>query len=295
MIVSDFKLKHIIKIYLYTLFYSLLFLNITYTLNSNTIEPILVKYSLFPISNQAYTFISNYIYLYLFIPFINILIKSMNKKQCFALLLLTTIGWCIIPTFISKGITFSNLGLYIYLYMLGAFIRLDIFKFLSDKKLLMYLSILTVIFMSITISSILFPHNVSLIKAVKFQSINSPCIIIYSLFIFNYFKSLNIKYNKWINYAASSVLSIYLIHDNIFVRMYLWRKIVPFLDINSPYYLLINIGICLTIFIVCMFFDKVFNFFFGKSIEKFSALIGEKVTNIYNKVYFRIFERNNII
>ena len=78
-----------------------------------------------------------------------------------------------------------------------------------------------------------------------------------SVSIFISFIKMKEKNIKIINYISSSVLGVYLIHDNIIVRPILWK----FININSylgkKYFWIYEIGITLCIFFVCVFIDKI--------------------------------------
>ena len=110
-----------------------------------------------------------------------------------------------------------RLYIFIYMYVIGAWIRLGTFKFLSDKKLFSKLALFSLLFIGINIFLNFFSTPFDYMSAKKYFEMNSAFIIIFSIFFFNYFKSLNINYNKYINYISASVLSVYLIHDNIFI------------------------------------------------------------------------------
>lgn len=183
------------------------------------------------------------------------------------------------------GISCGNLGFFIYIYSLGAFIRLGILNFLFNKKLLKILLVFSILFISLYIMTYIIPNDyINMRKTCKYTNMNSPIIIILALYCFNYFKSLNIKHNKWINSIASSVFGVYLIHDNNFVRPYMWKRLVHFININSVYCIFNIIGICLIVFFVCILTDKIIKVFIEKHFEKISIYIDMKTANIYQKL-----------
>lgn len=61
--------------------------------------------------------------------------------------------------------------------------------------------------------------------------------------------------NKYINYIAGSAFGVYLIHDNLFFRQILWGHLGINSFYNSPYFILIIIGVVLGIYITCTFID----------------------------------------
>ncbi len=93
MINSSIKIKHAFRIYLYTLLYSLLFLGLSFLIGSHKVNSHILNISLFPLFGRNYWFISDYIILYLLIPFINSLIKTLNRTQLLNLILFLTVIW----------------------------------------------------------------------------------------------------------------------------------------------------------------------------------------------------------
>ena len=177
-----------------------------------------------------------------------------------------------------------RLYIFIYMYVIGAWIRLGTFKFLSDKKLFSKLALFSLLFIGINIFLNFFSTPFDYMSAKKYFEMNSAFIIIFSIFFFNYFKSLNINYNKYINYISASVLSVYLIHDNIFIRGYLWSRVVKFLDLNSVFYIVIAVIICISVYLLCVLVDKIFKQIVEKPVNKISDFLQNILTKLYEKI-----------
>lgn len=285
MINSEFKLKHIVKIYFYLLFYSLLFLILAFAIGSHEVPEKYFYRSIFPLIQNNYWFISNYIYLYFLTPFLNKFLKSLNKKEAFCLLTVLGTAFYIIPIFSKELIISGQLGCFIYIYCLGAFIRLNTFKNLCDNKLLKRLTIYSILFISFYKLSYIIPFDeIEQLKSSNYNEINSIFSLITAIYCFNFFNSLKIKYNKYINSIASSVLGIYLIHDNNFVRLYLWKKLAVLLNIDSIYYILIIILISLTVFLICLTAHKIIKYITEKHINKLANYLQDKLIPIYEKL-----------
>ena len=66
------------------------------------------------------------------------------------------------------------------------------------------------------------------------------------------FNSLKIPHSKIINLLASATFGVYLIHDNNFVRPFLWHKVFMNASFqNSPYLIPYSIGVILLVYVVC--------------------------------------------
>lgn len=68
-------------------------------------------------------------------------------------------------------------------------------------------------------------HEVALLRGS--YRVNAVFAIPMSVAAFGYFVTMPNFYNKYINIIASSVLGVYLIHENAFMRMIIWHHIFP--------------------------------------------------------------------
>jgi len=80
----------------------------------------------------------------------------------------------------------------------------------------------------------------------------SPLILMMTILIFNIFKNINIKNIKIINTVASTTFGIYLIHENIFLRDIIWKRIIQGPKYQDSPLLIINaiMGVLL-VFVIC--------------------------------------------
>lgn len=278
MINSGFKLKNFLNIYLKTLFYSVLFLLLSFLYGEHQLYMYLIKMSVFPAGKHAYWFVTTYLVLYLFIPYINVLIKTISKEKLLYLIILTSFLWIFAPELFNFEFLFSHLAIFIYFYLIGACIRLKYFDFLTNMRLLKILFTVSLIYLStLTLITVLKPEF-NFFQVMDSVKINSLATLFISLFLFNYFASLKIGYNKWINWIASSVFSVYLIHDNQILRPFLWHKLISWAGgikgiMLSEYFIFKMILIVIFVFAVCTIFDKCFYFVIKKPFESLSICI----------------------
>jgi len=95
------------------------------------------------------------------------------------------------------------------------------------------------------------------------------CIFIFLVFLKfskNDYKSKYIR--NIINFFSSSVFSVYLIHDNIYLRAILWKMIIISRFNTSIFISLIVIVFSLFIFIICTIIDKITWFQVKKYVDK---------------------------
>lgn len=102
-------------------------------------------------------------------------------------------------------------------------------------------------------------------------SYNNPFIIIQSICYFLFFSLLSIK-SRVINILSSTTLGVYLIHDNNFIREYLY-KILGFQNISYSSTILVKVLLCsLLIFSLCSIIEllrkAIFKFLFNRKFSQ---------------------------
>ena len=106
-------------------------------------------------------------------------------------------------------------------------------------------------------------------EATRFAQINSAIVFGGAVYTFLFFKN-NINFSsKVINFLSSSTLGVYLIHDNPYIRGWVWNKISPGKAYMSSNMILVHaVAKILIIFIICTIIDKIRIFVFEKPIDK---------------------------
>ena len=289
MINSKFTLRKLLVLGGEVYFYSVIFLLI-FKIFLPPVEPITLEnigIYLLPISHSAYWFVTAYIVLMLLSPFLNKFIKSLSKKNFIRLLLLCIVLWSIFPTFtptfmdagapmfVGYSFQFVPILWFVVLYFIGSFIRLhfDIDK-LSFKKLIAIFSLSMIITYVasciIGYYDIIYPLSQNLhmwvgypIEAVDDGILymapaleNKLFVLIASTTLFLIFLKRKEFSNKYINYIAGSAFGVYLIHDNLIVRHYLWKTILNTSSYyNSSNLILFAIAALVLIYVACTGID----------------------------------------
>lgn len=189
----------------------------------------------FPLAYNQYWFITVYLYLLFLTPFINKFLIGLSKENYNKLLIVLTIIFVVIPTiFYSNGLIGSTqtpigLLLFVYIYMIGGYIKIYGLKYFENKKLrniilicLGYILIIAIVLIGKKIEqknifwSNLFGY---------YREMNSLFILIPSIALFYLFKEWKLKYNRVINYFASISFAVYLFHESNFMRYRLWHNV----------------------------------------------------------------------
>ena len=174
----------------------------------------------------GYWFINAYVGLMMLVPFLNAMIKNMDKKNHLLCIIVLIMMSSFLPTYMHIPTYVGWLGLFVVLYLIAAYFRLYGVPSYKIKSIMLALSLVLLgTIGSICITSrycaILKPFMYSLL--IDRQAL--PIIII-SVLIFAVFVRLHVSYSKIINYAAASTLGVYLFHEHPLMRDFIWQKVL---------------------------------------------------------------------
>lgn len=282
---TKFKLKKLISLnnasWFYRVFFMILFLGIGY------IEVGKVEFlqMIFPIDFSAYWFVKTYLLLYCFSPFLNILIEHLSKKKFQILLCVSFMIFSVLPT-ISMQMIYYNAGgfsltTFVLLYLLGAYYRnypiekSRIFSVNTRRKNQLIFFLLFIVFF--IVNYLFFHLGTSMLGTGEITSYlgntillsnfsyDNPLVVIGALMYFFWFGTIHIK-SKWINKISSLTLGIYLIHENPYIKGYLYSKLGFTTDkIYTGLKIFIKIFACaILIFIVCAIIEWIRQWIFKK-------------------------------
>lgn len=211
--------------------------------------------SVFPICSGAFWFITIYLIVYVLSPYINQIIRNVDKEKYKALLMFLFIIWSVIPSFVNPGWEFTNTGWMIYMYLLGAYFRKfpevwencrvkPVLFFTGAYAVLMYLTFLW----DDKVEAVVYHQSLA-------QKHTIP-IVICSVALFVLFKNINIGQRIVINKIAASTFGVYLIHENPVLNDLLWTEWLKvntyFGSENFGWYAL---GTIVLVYVVCTLID----------------------------------------
>lgn len=246
LIKSNFNIKRIIKLIFQVWFYSTFLLS-GYVFFKGLPSEEILRSSIFPITYGTFWFITIYIGIYFLSPFINKFINSTSKKNMQKLLIIFLFLFSILQN--DKGVSrfLGDLEWFIFLYMLGAYIRIYDFPKLTKKHInigcIFGISLNIIRIIIITYSSKLDLNNFS--KITQISRMNNILVTWISVCIFLFFKNSDLKANKIINLFGKTSFAVYLIHDNLFKKI-LWKNVLKVEDfyLAEPYLLILHIIGC---------------------------------------------------
>lgn len=236
-----------------------------------------------PIKSIADGFISCFIAFYLAIPFLNILVQNMTKRQhqlliCLCLFIYTFIG--MIPIFKLK---MNYVSWFCVLYFIASYIRLHTTDGLISAKKWGGYATLSILLCMLSVLSLLY---ISTIKGHLYNihffvsDSNKILALLTSVTTFMWFKNMKINYSKWINTIASSMFGVLLIHANSnTMRQWLWKDTLQNANhYGDEHYILYAILCVLIVFITCMIIDLIRI----HTIEKYTFKLIDKILKKYS-------------
>lgn len=282
-------LKLLFEIYFYKIVFSCIFWLTQY--ETFSVKSLLL--TLLPFKNIEHNFTGCFLLFYLFIPFINILIKNLSEKQHISLIIVLFLTYTVIGT--VKRVTFNYITWFSVVYIISAYIRLYPKKFFNSSKIIWFM--LASIFLSVAsvIGCIWISNKTNRNIAYYFVTdSNSFLPLITSVTAFLFFKNLKIKYNGLINAMGASTFGVLLIHaNNETMRKWLWTDLLKSTEHFSSDFMPLYAFICvIAIFIVCCIIDQLrikflekpfFNRLSGK-IQSLSASVICRLNNFADQI-----------
>lgn len=279
---SEFKLKKLLSLYFQVLFYSIVialaayFMQIEFKSSKRQI--------VFPITNREYWFVTTYLGLYCLTPYLNMAIQHLKKVQYKSLLMILTLFFSVIPTFMNANNWLGDGGAYgiawfIFLYLLGAYIR-NYYKDGMGRKIMVFYFVSVLI---IPFSKFLLKNHSELLYS--FNSLPALCASVFLFLTFCSIKVNNLKISNIINFFGGLTFGVYLIHNNRNISGYLWTKLQINLWLVEKNNIFIIILILLCVFIVCSIIEwirqQLFKMF---KINVLTEIIAEKLEVLFRKI-----------
>lgn len=254
-----FKLSRIVRTWTNTVFYSCVITIVFTALHLIPFNAATIGKSFFPLSADAYWFVTQFVGLLILSPFLAMMVRQLSCRQYIVLLIGGAfICLSIIPDFplgkrfyVAHG---NSIWSFAYLFLVAGFIKHHV-KRLSASLLLT--SVLLVTLCTLMSEIVLGYQNESLhLFWLNYNGL--PFVLTIAVFLL--FRQLQIPDNRFWNSLvklAPYTFGIYLIHDHLLVRDWLW-SVVPVYSYREGWsFPLIVIGLCIGIFLIGALIDSV--------------------------------------
>ena len=165
--------------------------------------------------------------------------------------------------------------------MLGGYIRLYGLKNEQSSKFYLAMSTtsLIVTFSLVVLYDFLgIKSNYFQSRAIHWYGVQTLTVLAISLFIFLSFKNMKIGYSNLINTLGGAAFGVYLIHDNYFLRQFLWKELFCNNKFASSNNLIIySIGAVYIVYIVCTAIELLRQEFFERYYMKLYDFVERKL------------------
>ena len=221
---------------------------------------------LFPVTSQTWYFLSDYLLLCLLIPFLNLALQMLTKKEYRVLLtiliLLMSVWATLLPmrpfsyvfeTFGYKNVLVGkNIFHFVFIYILGGYI--SFFARPRQKPNFLFLAGAAG---TVLVNYLLFTRLPGWFGyQTVAQQYSNPLIIANAVFLLLFFKDLHFR-SRLVNLLASTTLGVYALSEFRFVRTYLWQWIhFEKSDVGNVFKNVLAIGVsALAVFLACALID----------------------------------------
>lgn len=256
---KQISLRKFLKLMLWMYFYNIVIYIIFLLAGYETTSFLRILTLVMPIWGIRHNFTSCFIVFWLSIPFWNVLIHHLSRKQHQYLLILFFGVYSVFGTIPKFLIDFNYWTWFGIIYCAASYIRLYPSRVFDNKQLWMWLSFL---FILASYISVIVMGKIDGGKMYYFVSDSNkflPSAVAISTFL--WFKNMKIRQRKVINAIGGSTFGVLLIHANSdAMRQWLWRDCV---DCVGHYSLpigqlvLFSLSTCLSIFFACVLIDRI--------------------------------------
>lgn len=285
------RLRNIISMFFTVVFYSAGICILLQLIDPNLVTFGDIKDSFFPILKEQYWFYSSYLGVFLLSPIINFFVCKASAKQLYLSSLV--VFFFSLVTLETNAFNLNSgysVIWFLFLYLIGASMKKhDIPSRFSGKFCILTLSIA---FLCTWFPKILFPLTKSSFlsgHADYFISYTSPTVLLMAIAWLCLFSKLKFHkfLQKFISFFSSSAFSVYLIHDNRYIRKHFISSSFCFVNEYHPVILiLIVISSAVAILISCTLIDQLRIFLFRiLKIDKLSIFIERVIKIAINNGY----------
>ena len=270
---SDLRWNGILKIWMQTFFYSMVFLAISYLTGSSIGEKELGN-SFFPILGKQYWFVGIYIGLMFLAPFISLLTQCLNQK---GYLLLLGIMFVMNSQYLYGAIYggYDSLFWFSFLFLVGGYIK----KYGIPQKIVANKGVLLLL---VWFSFVAVAFVFNLPGGGKFVSSSYHGFMFFlsfSVFVFFAFTKMECKGTTLIVKGAPYCFGVYLIHANPFLHERIWAFFIP--DMYRCPMFIHCLFSSVVIFVVCVIIDKIRDSLFKFiHIPQLISLIAKKLPQV---------------
>lgn len=207
-----------------------------------------------PMIHNNYWFITNYLFLMLVAPYLSRMASTLSKSQYRNLLIVGAII-CFQYPFGRILLSSQQFLLFIYLYLVGGYIRRHVDRQMRTKEPALLFILLLLVMLSIALAKNMVYYPTSFhIFSMDYSGLVMPLAVA----VFLIFRNLTLP--RWLHRPVMAVaplsLSVYLIHEHPLVHGLLWDAARHYVEGHSYWRVLADVFVvCLSIYCLCLPID----------------------------------------
>lgn len=227
---STFTWQKLLKLYLQITFYAVIIYGIFCVTGHESLSAFKSAFKLFPVKSVTDGFTSCFMVFFLFIPFLNIFLDKLDKRQHKYLVILLLTVYTLLPTFLFK-VSFNYVTWFIAIYFLASYIRFYGLGWRMSHKAWGYMTLFLILTSSASVLGLFALNKYGYISHWApyyfISDSNKVLALAVSVSSFMWFKDLRIPYSRTINSIGATTFGVFLIHANSdAMRQWLWRDTV---------------------------------------------------------------------
>lgn len=255
----NFKLSRIVRTWVYAVFYSFFITIIFVSFHIIPFNIVTTVKSFFPISTDAYWFVTQFLGLLILSPFLALIARKLSYRQYLYLLIGGAfICLSIIPDFplgkryyVAHG---NSIWSFAYLFFVSGFIKHHV----REQSIARLLTMLFLVIILVLVCEVIGGYQQGFLHLFWMNYNGLPFVL--SVLVFMLIRQMTVPSNCFWNLlvrVAPYTFGVYLVHDHLLMREWLWKIVSLTSQCDKLTFPLIVIGLCLTIFAICVFIDAV--------------------------------------
>lgn len=221
MCMSQITIKKLLKLVLQIEFYNIILYFIFVFSGYSRFSLLSFTMAILPVKQIGGDFTSAFIIFYLFIPFLNILLRHLDMRMHIRLITLCLFLYTILGTVPKISVQMNYVSWFIVVYFIASFVRLYSVPLFINTRIW---GIMTVFSLIVSVCSIVFCLYFGLFEYYFISDSNKILAVITAFCAFMFFNNVEIKSNTVINTIASASFGVLLIHANSdTMRTWLWN------------------------------------------------------------------------
>lgn len=301
---GTFRYERVVTLWFQVIFYTLGSLLLVVMFSPQIVHFNNVLNSFFPVLTVQYWYVTAYVGLFFFIPFLNILGHRLTKIQFQYLLITVFVLFSVIPTLLHSDVFPVERGYSVWwlgvLYMLGMYIKKHGLLTGMKKRFLwaFYAACVCFVWSFKMVLDVVSPYLIGQVKGGGiFVAYNSPFIVGTAVAIFLIFSRMRFSSRRvvaGISWLAAASFSIYVLHCNILIEKWFLHDVFEWTESLSPVLMVVKVlAMTVVVYVSCSLVDSVRRYLF-KVVDvnrRARAVVGfcGKLGRAFRKMYHRMF------